>query len=299
MQIRCRRATPQDIARSWNLLEPDRPLFPARLWHALPDLLKHLLNLERILLCLLEDIDTGKIIFIGGSAFVQPDFLRYAIDRREGLLAAGFETEARGKAAFLNHKQIAAANRGRDLRLLNFFGVPERVDISDPNMLETVGSMTDAWNFFHRGFGLREIWCDFVVPEMIEFMVRIGLRIEQERTAANGQRAVLLRFTREQALESTPAWPGSAMLSPPPRLGFTRGEQKLLELALLDSSDRDAAEQLKLSTEAVKKRWRSVYAKVARIDPALLRTDVNGADQRRALLQSLRNNLQELRPYSA
>jgi hypothetical protein len=43
-----------------------------------------------------------------------------------------------------------------DLCLLNFLGVPERVDISYPNTLETLGSMTDAWNFFRNGFGLRE-----------------------------------------------------------------------------------------------------------------------------------------------
>jgi hypothetical protein len=87
------------------------------------------------------------------------------------------------------------------------------------------------------------------------------------------------------------------MISPCPRFGFTAAEQQLLELALLDHSDRDAAVALHLSTEAIKKRWRSIYKKVSQIEAALLPPELNGSGQRRALLQSLRNNLQELRPY--
>jgi hypothetical protein len=87
------------------------------------------------------------------------------------------------------------------------------------------------------------------------------------------------------------------MISPRPRFGFTAAEQQLLELALLDHSDRDAAVALDLSTEAIKKRWRSIYRRVSQIELALLPREFNGSGQRRALLQSLRSNLQELRPY--
>ena len=98
-------------------------------------------------------------------------------------------------------------------------------------------------------------------------------------------------------MKASPSWPSSAMISPCPRFGFTAAEQQLLELALLDHSDRDAAAALNLSADAIKKRWRSIYKKVSQIEAALLPPELNGSDQRRALLQSLRNNLQELRPY--
>jgi hypothetical protein len=87
------------------------------------------------------------------------------------------------------------------------------------------------------------------------------------------------------------------MLAPQPRFGFTRADQKLLELALLDRSDREAAAGLNLSTEAIEKRGRSTYSKVAQEELGFSRPEPNGAHQRRALLQMLRNNLQEIRPY--
>jgi DNA-binding CsgD family transcriptional regulator len=132
---------------------------------------------------------------------------------------------------------------------------------------------------------------------MIEAGSRVGLRVYRERTLPNGAPLKLFVFTREDALKATPSWPSLARISPRPRFGFTPAEQQLLEFALLDHSDRDAAAALRLSTEAVKKRWRSIYKKVSQIEAALLPPELNGSDQRRALLQSLRNNLQELRPY--
>jgi hypothetical protein len=87
---------------------------------------------------------------------------------------------------------------------------------------------------------------------MIEVTSRIGLRVYRKRTLSNGAPSKLFVITREEALKSTPYWPGSAMIGLRPRFGFTPAEQKLLELALLDHSDRDAAAGLHLST-AIKK----------------------------------------------
>ncbi len=212
-----------------------------------------------------------------------------------------------GQPAFLSYKQVAEANRREDLRLLNFLGVPTWVDFNSadaPAVLESLAGdpvltgVVEAWSFFHKGFRMREIWLDSAVPLMIHVYQRYGYQVRGERRLADGRSAKLLFHTRDQAVGS---WPNSyfatAMLSPAPRLGFTRAEQKLLELALLDWSDRDAAAELNLSSEAIKKRWRSIYTKISRTEPGLLRADLAGADQRRALLQSLRNNLQELRPY--
>jgi hypothetical protein len=50
--------------------------------------------------------------------------------------------------------------------------------------------------------------------------------------------------------------------------------------------------------DAIKKRWRSIYAKVAKVDPGLLGTADSGAAQRRELMSFLEVHLEELRPYS-
>ena len=297
MQIRHRRALPQDIARAREVLEPERILFSPRTWQLLPGLLDDLLARERILLCTLDDVETGRMVGMGGSGFLHPDFLEAALAGPGGLIDAAFTAEAEGRPAFLNRKQVADANRAADLRLVNFFGTPQGVDVNHARTLEVFGSFTETWNFYHRGFALREIWMEHAIPFMIEATSRIGLRVYRERTLPSGAPSKLSVMTREEALKSTPAWPGSVMISPHPRFGFTAVEQQLLELALLDHSDREAATALQLSTEAIKKRWRSIYQKVSQIEAALLTPELNGSGQRRALLQSLRNNLQELRPY--
>jgi hypothetical protein len=237
------------------------------------------------------------MVGMGGSGFLHPDFLEAALASPGGLTDAAFTAEAEGRPAFLNRNQVAEANRAAELRLLNFFGTPRGIDVNLRATLEAFGSFTEAWNFYHRGFALREIWFECAIPFIIEATSRIGMRVHRERTLPSGAPSKLFVITREEALNSTPAWPGSAMISPSPRFGFTAAEQQLLELALLDHSDRDAAAALNLSTEAIKKRWRSIYKKVSQIEAALLPPELNGSGQRRALLQSLRNNLQELRPY--
>jgi hypothetical protein len=307
MHIRYRRSKPREILSAGKHLEPDRPLYSPQVWNQLPELLEDLRSRERILICMAEDVDCGEVVFVGASGFLEPQFLQSALDAGNGILDAALAGELAGRPAFLNHKQVAEANRREDLRLLNFIGVPTWVNFNSmdaPAILESLAGdpvltgVVDAWLFFHKGFRMREIWLDSAVPLMIQVYLRFGYQVRGERQLAVGRSAKLLRYTREQAVGS---WPNSyfatAMLSPAPRLEFTRAEQKLLELALLDCSDRDAAAELNLSPEAIKKRWRSIYAKISNAEPAFLRADLTGADQRRALLQSLRNNLHELRPY--
>ena len=85
---------------------------------------------------------------------------------------------------------------------------------------------------------------------MIETVSRMGLRVYKERTLPSGAPSKLFVITREEAMSRGPTWPGSAMISPPPRFGFTRAEQQLLEFALLCRLLRPrAATALNLSTK--------------------------------------------------
>jgi hypothetical protein len=181
VQIRHRRALPQDIARGREIIEPERILFSPRTWQLLPGLLEDLLARERILLCPLDDVETGQMVGMGGSGFLHPDFLEAALASPGGLMDAAFTAEAEGRPAFLNRKQVAGANRAEDLRLMNFFGTPQGIDANHPGALEILGSFTEAWNFYHRGFALREIWMERAIPFVIELTTRIGLRVYRER----------------------------------------------------------------------------------------------------------------------
>lgn len=83
---------------------------------------------ERILLCPLDDVETGRMVGMGASGFLHPDFL-----------------------------EAALASPAAELRLMNFFRTPHCIDMNNPGTMEAFGSFTEAWNFCHRGFALREI----------------------------------------------------------------------------------------------------------------------------------------------
>ncbi len=298
MLLRYRRATPEDLSRQWSLLEPERPLFSSEIWNQLRELVVDLLRRERILLCLLEDIQMNRIRFFGASGFVRPEFLHRAVAcDGKSVIETAFFQEAEGIPAFMNYKEVAEFNRNADLRLLNFFGTPTDIDPDRPETLTILNHAIEAWNFFHKGFQIREVWYEAANPLMAALQKQVGLRVQREKKLPGGVTVTLFRLTREEALKSGPLWPGSAMISERPRFGFTRVEQKLLEMALLDHSDRDVSLLLNLTTDGVKKRWRSIYSKVMSVEPSLLSSELSGADQRRSLLQFLRRSLEELRPY--
>jgi hypothetical protein len=273
-------------------------LYSPEIWRVLPQLLADLMNRGRIRVCVFEDADNrNEMVCFGVTGFTRPGVMDSALRSGARLADCALRAEADGEPVFLNRRQVAEANRRDDLRALTFFGVIRGSDVNDPGTRDILAPIMDGWSFFHRGFSLAEIWFEPLTPVLTECMVKTGLRLLRECVLPCGKIARVFRLTRSEAVEMLPNWPAWLMFSPRPRFGFTRAEQQLLELALLDYSDRNAAAEIRVSIEAVKKRWRSIYVRIFRTEPALCRLDLNGADQRRELLHTLRSNLQEIRPY--
>lgn len=294
MPIRYRRAKVGDIQRTIHLLEPERPLFSPDTWAALPQILADLLERERILLCVVEDSDSQEPLLLGGSGFLNPLFLSAALHQFDkNLLDSAFKSELEDRPAFLNTKEIAAANRRADLRLFTFFGTPRRIN---PYPTLIVGVGLEAWAFLHKGYQLHELWNVAGSQLHADLLSGAGMRLVRHATLPSGEANWLFQFTKEDAASNPSCQPGVLLSSSLPRFGFTIPQQQLLELALLDYSDRQAETELNLTSDAVKKRWRAIYEKIAKVDPNLLARD-SGADRRRALLRRLRQNLEELRPW--
>jgi hypothetical protein len=186
MQIRYRRGTPQDIYSAIDVLGRDRSLFSRQVWNLLPSALANLIERNRIFIGLCEEVDTGHIVFVGGSGFLHERFLNSALEGEGALLEPAVVAELEGRPAFQNYKQVAAANRRDDLRLLSFFGSPPPVDFGDSNTFANLAQMTEAWNFFHKGFSIREIWCDTSNQLLSELHLRVGLRMHRRRPLPDG-----------------------------------------------------------------------------------------------------------------
>ena len=295
MPIRYRRARPPDIQRAWNSVQSEKDLFSAHTWSRLPELLADLVEREKITLCVFEDLDAQHFVCMGGYGFIHPEFLREALkDPTRGVLEQAFAAELDLLPAWLNQREVAQANRLGTLEALAFFATP---DFDDPNCPVLIGMIFDAFPFFLKGFHFRAIWQENVSSRATEALMHTGYSRYRQVENKSGDPITLLCASSESGAPLG-SFLASIVNSSPIRFPFTRAEQKLLEYALLDFSDREAMECLDLSAEAIKKRWRSIYAKVSAQEPHLFRDDAHGADRRRILLHRIRQNLQEIRPYS-
>jgi hypothetical protein len=294
MPIRYRRARPSDVQRAWSVVQSEKGLFSAGIWSQIPALLEDLVQREKITLCVFEDLDQEQVFSMGGFGFLRPEVLRAALrDSTRSVLERAFAAELDLRPAWLNQREIAGANRLGTLEALTFFATP---NFDDPNCALEIGMIFDAFAFFVKGFHFRAIWQENSTPRATESLVNSGYTVFRKVATESGATITLLRALSEP----TPplgSFMASIIVSPRARFGFSRAEQKLLECALLDFSDRDAMEHLGVSADAIKKRWRSIYMKVSSIEPRLFQPDDSGAVQRRALLHRLRHNLEELRPF--
>jgi hypothetical protein len=298
MSVRIRRARPTDLPKARSLLEAERPLIPDDLWRCLPRLLVDFLVTERLRLFVIEETDPPALRFLGGSAFLNPLlYERIVRHPTESVVATSLCLQYHGGQALLNRREVAEANRRGDLILLNFFGTLGGLINGSATLHDAALRSTTAWTFFHAGFNYREILTESADAVQARLYAQAPMPLARHRLSLSGQPTWLFRITRDDALGNPAAWPLFTMVqATPPRFHFTKQQQQELELALLDFSDRDVMRELNLTEDSVKKRWRSIYRRAARIEPALTEHRV-GADLRRDLLQRLRYNLAELRPF--
>jgi hypothetical protein len=175
----------------------------------------------------------------------------------------------------------------------------------------------EAFHLALRGYRIKEFLADPVGRETSQWMLDAGTRLRRDYSnyfRKNGlskpelsQRPYLIGLTRKEAF----AHPGGSIaglfIYIPPRFGFNRSQRMLLQHALMGATCDNAAASLSVSPWTVKKRWRAIYDRVADVDSELLSPSIaygahslsRGMEGRRRLLNYLRQDLEELRPYKS
>jgi len=201
--------------------------------------------------------------------------------------------EAEGRALLLRPQRVGELNAGEGLALVFFLF--QQVSEDDAMMASIVANMFHNFRLFHTGYH-----CPLAVHPVGSARGNQSLRALGFRPVADGASMWVLKVAD---LADSPYTPFIVLgRRPPPKLGFSPGERELLMRAILGSSDMESARSLGISVETVRKRWRSVFERVASADAALLpRSDSEeekrGPEKRGALLQYLDEHLEELRPY--
>lgn len=290
MTFRSRFARPSDFPKVLALLQQDRPLFENDTWKILPTLIPDLIERGRLTCGVVEDSECNRPAFLGLTAWVDLARLGKITAGRPGLFRnALFQAEASRKYVFLPAKSIPAVNSAGTLSLVHLAGCPDEKDFTQQRGYEIHRMAFEFFMTLHAGYRVAEFWQENWLPEASLHATTMGMEEHWSVPLAEGKSARLFRFDREMAHRRPGAQLAYLMKYPPPRLGFTHPQQRLLQLALLDYSDAAAAQELSVTVEAIRKRWRAIHA----------RHDFgDGKDQRRALLAYLRQHMEELRPWA-
>ncbi len=294
----CRRARLEDLRKTMPLWAPDHVLYYRDVWESLPVLLEDLIVRELVSLAVIRSVPDHVPRMIIGTSFIRPGYVLESVRGCCTLPNLVMAAALSNRNPFLSPREISEGNARGTLHLMNFFGIQDPLSLQDPDSLNLHSTVHEGHRFFHLGYSVRAMWFDVWQPHQVDTLESLGMRIERRMLLTGKETASLMRFTTQDAQAEPHAWLSSYFFSPKAQFHFSPGEQRLLECSLLDLSDAEAAQELHLSEDGIKKRWRSIYVRVHAVDPHLLGGIESGSAQRKAVLHYLRQHLEELRPYT-
>lgn len=264
------------------------------------------------------DPKRARIVGIGFAVFVRDEFIREIKTPPLFWIGPELTRRVRGRdSPVLTDDEVRDANSGGGLSEVVWEGTatPEFAQTMDFYHL-----MVRAYVEAHRGFLLKEMIT--AQAESVERLLWVNeagglywnpLHQKYEKAPPEPAelfvaRPNLVGITRELERERPGSWMGTLFDYRPPRFGFSRGEQQLLQAALTSfrGTDQELADTLHLSVPTVKKTWSSIYRRVADFDPELVPdsslvesgTHERGREKRRSLLAYVREHPEELRLHS-
>jgi DNA-binding CsgD family transcriptional regulator len=296
MAIRIRSARPKHVQRSLDVLDIAPDSYGPSSTQGLAPLVERLLGEGALRGPALETSDPegelDGVAFTGFAplAIAQEWILNPPKQFPDYLL----ERERDGNGVLLRPDAVASLNaRGELALVLVAFGVRAADEATHHNRIM---AMMSTFKTFHEGYH-----CPLLLhpnPESAEgpeTLRRLGLRFH----------GALWSFSLDDLKVTPYSMFASLGARPAPRLGFSPAEKEHLFEALLGASDAELADSMGISQETVRKRWRSVFDRVAQREDLHLfpRVDANeakrGPEKRGTLLEYLASHLEELRPHRA
>jgi hypothetical protein len=229
------------------------------------------------------------------------------------------EDSAAGLRPYLDRNEIARANAAARLNLvISHHGYEAPHQDEDLERLRAASYESSRRHFF--GWNLRtytnEVYSHDSLREGREMGKALGFRPRQYSDEQlliagipSGKAPWVWLAAREDAIAGPAGLTQALLFSSfsPPRFGFSFPEQDTLMLALDGHTDEAIAETMGASLSTIKKRFRTIYAKVqdaSTDEEAVIQSEgpsagARGVETRRRILNYLRDHRQELRPYLA
>jgi DNA-binding CsgD family transcriptional regulator len=288
--------------------------YPASVLPELPGVWRNLLREDAVVAAVAEsgslDGKPGSILACGMVVFVTDAWMAASRTSQEPYLTVRtIRQELAGSSPILRPPAIRRDSLGSGLNVLHLHYVEALLSEEVRPALDY--RMRLAFVEDMRGYRVKaaliELWDEVpphaikggpypVVTDYAAYFERRG-----EPSPPPGRRPFLLGVTRQEVLADFGRAVAPAFVYTPPRLGFTRAEQRMLRQAVFGYTDVELARRFTLALPTIKNRWRGLYDRLARIAPDLgidlsPSSEVRGQEKRRRLLEYVRRHPEELRP---
>jgi hypothetical protein len=319
MNLIAREGCAKDLAACRALHQSIGLPYDEACWRALPEMWQALLANGTMHLFLVEDrarpLDS-RVVSFGATVFASDEFCSAAESTLPPYLGVQLLRHYLSRAApVLRREEVALSNAREGLNVVMCFEGWKYDGLSPEQVLAVREKQSEAFHLAHAGYRMKEILADPIDDAELHWMLDAGAHVRRDYSryfrrhrapTRFSQRPRLVALTKEEAWANPGSYLSSFFVYTPPRFHFNRSEQMLLHHALLGETSEELAASLFISPWTVKKRWHTIYERVADVDSELLPPVVanspdattRGAERRRHLLHYLRQHLEELRPLS-
>jgi DNA-binding CsgD family transcriptional regulator len=286
---------------------------------ALPKLLRRLIGEETLRGICIEDASgtrgTRRLAAVGVSGFLSDacvsSFLAAPFPHFEVALLERARVPGSGPG-LLDIHEVARANAGGGLTLYPLFWLHHSNDIGteESNALRSLGQQ--AFLRVHRGYRLKCIlkeadarlagaYTSGGFREHLRLPAGMPMPLADDRSKTD---RIVFMTTAEDIKGALPgAAIGPLFAFTAPRCAFTRNQQKVLEAAVDNKTDREIAMLLNTNANAVAQHWRKIYMRVERelpfvFDGLAAGEGTRGHEKRRRVVAYIADHMEELRPYA-
>jgi hypothetical protein len=294
---------------------------PPTVWAAMPSAWSAGLATERLGLLIYEEIGlTGveRLQSFGMTLMVSDDF---ALHLRSGARAFAanevYMNLSFSKEHVLTRNEVAKANAGSGLNLMILHNPLRHRSPHDPRLSAIMPTGLAGFQFAHGGYNVKsilwEVYGSFLATSLASggyslvdnFSDQAEIQLIEE-----GRRPFLMGQIRSHGNDQ-PYQSESLLLNvqTKPLLRLTPTQQRLLKHAFFELDDRELGQALDVSLNSIKQIWQGIFGKARQHLPEVF-LEANASDPdseqdmkrhhspRRAVLNYVRQHLEELRPYS-
>ena len=241
-----------------------------------------------------------KIAF-GCSVFVTPEFMDRELESpKPGINSRILASVIDGQPVVRAESSLCDSNNGLDVVVMSCNYRYEAMNAEETVQAEM--ALPTAFAEAHIGYKLNRILVETVTERQRQVHESSGVW-RKVAEYPDGERALLL-LTVQDALSVSGSVAGPLFDYHEPLLRLRDTEKQLLAEALKGGTDKELAAKLNLSMPTVKKRWASLFDRIAEMRPDLLpesergdSSEGRGPQKRHRILAYVRAHPEEVRPY--